>query len=51
MLDHVEAALGFASAIDFFGDFVFLEHRRNGQTGIKNIFDQFRNTQTRGSHR
>ena len=32
------------SVLDFFGDFVFLEHRRNEQTGIKTIFDHFRNT-------
>jgi hypothetical protein len=35
------------SILDFFGDFVFLEHRRNGQTGIKTIFDHFRNTHAR----
>jgi len=35
------------SVLDFFGDFVFLEHRRNGQTGIKTIFDHFRNTHAR----
>jgi hypothetical protein len=37
-------ALNFVSVLDFFGDFVFLEHRRNGQNGIKTIFDHFRNT-------
>ena len=30
--------MGFVPVLDFFGDFVFLEHRRNGQTVIKTIF-------------
>jgi hypothetical protein len=46
-LHDLGTALGFVSVLDFSGDFVFLEHRRNGQTGIKNIFDQFRNTHAR----
>jgi len=46
-LHDLETALGFVSVLDFFGDFVFLEHRRNGQTGIKTIFDHFRNTHAR----
>ena len=32
-------ALGFVSILDFSGDFVFLKPGRNGQTGIKTIFD------------
>ena len=39
--------MGFVSILDFLGDFVFLEHRRNEQTGIKTIFDHFRNTHAR----
>jgi hypothetical protein len=46
-LHDLGTALGFVSVLDFFGDFVFLEHRRNGQTGIKTIFDHFRNTHAR----
>jgi hypothetical protein len=33
-------ALGFISGLDFFGDFVFLEHRRNGQTGKRALKGQ-----------
>ena len=43
----LRAVLEFISVLDFSGDFVFLEHRRNGQTGIKTIFDHFRNTHAR----
>lgn len=39
--------MGFVSVLDFFGEFVFLEHGRDGQTGIKNILDHFRNTHAR----
>jgi len=46
-LHDSETALGFVSVLDFSGDFVFLEHRRNRQTGIKIIFDHFRNTHAR----
>ena len=34
-LHDLGAALGFVSVLDFFGDFVFLEHRRNGKTELK----------------
>ena len=50
-LHDLGTALGFVSALDFFGDFVFLEHRRNGQTGIKTIFDHFRNTHARNTQK
>jgi len=46
-LHDLGTALGFVSVLDFSGDFVFLEHRRNGQTGIKTIFYHFRNTHAR----
>jgi len=46
-LHDLGTALGFVSILDFLGDFVFLEHRRNGQTRIKTIFDHFRNTHAR----
>jgi hypothetical protein len=46
-LHNLGTALGFASVLDFFGDFVFPENRRNGQNGIKTIFDHFRNTHAR----
>jgi len=36
---NLGTALGFVSVLDFSGDFVFLEHGRNGQTGIETIFD------------
>ena len=34
-LHDLETASGFMSVLHFFGDFVFLEHRRNKQTGLK----------------
>jgi len=40
-------ALGFVYVLDFCGDFVLLEHRRNGQTGIETVFDHFGNTYAR----
>jgi hypothetical protein len=46
-LHDLGAALGFVSVLDFFGYFVFLEHRRNGQNGIKTILHHFRNTHAR----
>jgi hypothetical protein len=46
-LHDLGTALGFVSVVDFFGDFVFPENRRNGQNGIKTIFDHFRNTHAR----
>jgi hypothetical protein len=46
-LHDLGTALGFVPAIDFSGYFVFLEHRINGQSGIKTIFDHFRNTHAR----
>jgi hypothetical protein len=48
-LHDLGTALGFVSVLDFSGDFVFLEYRRDGQTGIKTIFDHFRNTHARRS--
>jgi hypothetical protein len=39
--------LGSVSVLDFFGYFVFLEHRIDGQNRIKTIFDHFRNTHAR----
>jgi hypothetical protein len=41
-LHHLGTALCFVSFLDFSGDFVLLEHRTNGQTGIKTIFDHLR---------
>jgi hypothetical protein len=37
-LHDPETALGSMSVLDFSGDFVFLEHRRNRQSRIKKHF-------------
>jgi|GEM_PF-6706361 len=46
-LHDLGTALGFVPVLDFSGDFVLLEHRRNGQNGIKTIFNHSRNTHAR----